>query len=225
MFKSNLIIKIISNTHFETELIQLLIANDKYHSLDVVPFPELISNLENLILVAQKTETIEVNAARNGNGRPSRTASRAGTSSKAKPTRRTPTPKSVSPRAPRPRSRNPSGSQEACDICLLYQFDFRWCRQQGHCRVPGHQPTTTRSQTRERQIRHGDLSCFVLHAGCPKCNNPRVNNVAAPPFLSWPTPPYSQLPPPPPRPPSPKRQSEATRPSWNFPPPRPDNRR
>ena len=83
MFKSNLIIKIISNTHFETELIQLLIANDKYHSLDVVPFPELISNLENLILVAQKTETIEVNAARNGNGRPSRTASRAGASSMA----------------------------------------------------------------------------------------------------------------------------------------------
>ena len=193
MFKSNLIIKIISNTHFETELIQLLIANDKYHSLDVVPFPELISNLENLILVAQKAEMIEVNSAAKNAPRP--------------------------PSPPRPTSRNPSGSQEACDICLLYEFDSRWCRQQGHCRVSGHQPTTDRSQTRERQIRHGDLSCFVLHVGCPKCNNPRVMNVATPPFLSWPTPPYSQLPPPPPRPPSPKRQS------WNLPPPRPDNRR
>ena len=199
MYKSNLLIKIISNSHFETDLIQLLIANDKYRSLDVVPFPELISNIENLILVAQKAETIEVNSAAKNAPRP--------------------------PSPPRPKSRNPSGSQEACDICILYEFDFRWCRQQGHCRAPGHQPTTTRSQTRERQIRHGDLSCFVLHKTCTLCNNPRVNNVAAPPFLSWPTPPYSQLPPPPPRPPSPKRPSEATRPSWNFPPPRPDNRR
>ena len=190
MYKLNLLIKIISNSHFETDLIQLLIANDKYRSLDVVPFPELISNIENLILVAQKAETIEVNSAKS---------------------------------APRPPS--PPRPKEACDICILYQFDFRWCRQEGHCRVPGHQPTTTRSQTRERQIRHGDLSCFVLHKTCTLCNNPRVNNVAAPPFLSWPTPPYSQLPPPPPRPPSPKRPSEATRPSWNFPPPRPDNRR
>ena len=194
MYKLNLLIKIISNSHFETDLIQLLIANDKYRSLDVVPFPELISNIENLILVAQKAETIEVNAAKSA-------------------------PRPPSP--PRPKS----GSQEACDICLLYQFDFRWCRQEGHCQVPGHQPASNRSQTREKQIRNGDHSCFVLHAVCPKCNNPRVNNVAAPPFLSWPTPPYSQLPPPPPRPPSPKRPSEATRPSWNFPPPRPDNRR
>ena len=43
MHKTNLIIKIISNTHFEADLIQLLIANEKYKSLDVVPFPELIS--------------------------------------------------------------------------------------------------------------------------------------------------------------------------------------
>ena len=184
MYKLNLLIKIISNSHFETDLIQLLIANDKYRSLDVVPFPELISNIENLILVAQKAETIEVNSAKS---------------------------------APRPPS--PPRPKEACDICILYQFDFRWCRQEGHCRVPGHQPASNRSQTREKQIRNGDHSCFVLHAVCPKCNNPRVNNVAAPPFLSWPTPPYSQLPPPPPRPPSPKRQS------WKLPPPRPDNRR
>ena len=225
MFKSNLIIKIISNTHFETELIQLLIANDKYHSLDVVPFPELISNLENLILVAQKTETIEVNAARNGNGRPSRTASRAGTSSKARPTRRTPTPKSVSPRAPRPRSRNPSGSQEACDICLLYEFDFRWCRQQDHCRVSGHQPTSKKSETRENQIRSGDLSHFIIQRDCNKCN-PRVMNVAAP-HLMWPAPPYSQILPRP-RPPSPKRPSEPNpnvRPPWSFPPPHLANQR
>ena len=77
MYKLNLLIKIISNSHFETDLIQLLIANDKYRSLDVLPFPELISNIENLILVAQKAETIEVNAARNGSGRLSRPASRA----------------------------------------------------------------------------------------------------------------------------------------------------
>ena len=215
MFKSNLIIKIISNTHFETELIQMLIANDKYHSLDVVPFPELISNLENLILVAQKTETIEVNAARNG--RLSRTTSRAGASSMAKPARRTPTPKSVSPRAPRtprPRSRNPSGSQEACDICLLYEFDSRWCRQQDHCRTSGHQPTSKKSQTREMQIRSGDLSHFIARRDCNKCN-PRVMNVAAPPLM-WPIPPYSQAPPPP-CPPSPKRPSGV----WSFPLPPP----
>ena len=224
MYKLNLLIKIISNSHFETDLIQLLIANDKYRSLDVVPFPELISNIENLILVAQKAETIEVNAARNGSGRLSRPASRARATPTTKATKKSPTPKSPSPRPPRPRSRNPSGGQEACDICLLFEFDFRWCRQQDHCRVSGHQPASNRSQTREKQIRNGDLSCFVLRRDCPKCNNPRVNNVAAPPFLSWPTPPYSQLHPPPPRPPSPKRPSEA-RPSWNFPPPRPNNRR
>ena len=196
MYKLNLLIKIISNSHFETDLIQLLIANDKYRSLDVVPFPELISNIENLILVAQKAETIEVNAAKSA-------------------------PRPPSP--PRPKS----GSQEACDICLLYQFDFRWCRQEGHCRVPGHQPASNRSQTREKQIRNGDLSCFVLRRDCNKCN-PRVMNIATPPFLSWPAPPYSQIPPPthPPRPPSPNRPFQGNQTSrWSVPPPRPSNQR
>ena len=174
MHKSNLIIKIISNTHYEAELIQLLIANEKYKSLDVVPFPELITNLENLILVGQKTVSIEVNSAKNA-------------------------PRPPSP--PRPRSVNPSKGQEACDICLSYEFDPRWCRQQDHCRVAGHQPSTNRSQTRERQIRSGDLSCFVLRKNCNICN-PGVMNVTAPP------PPH--FPPPPP---------------WNFPPPRPSNHR
>ena len=229
MYKLNLLIKIISNSHFETDLIQLLIANDKYRSLDVVPFPELISNIENLILVAQKAETIEVNAARNGSGRLSRPASRARATPTTKATKKSPTPKSPSPRPPRPRSRNPSGGQEACDICLLFEFDFRWCRQQDHCRVSGHQPASNRSQTREKQIRNGDLSCFVLRRDCNKCN-PRVMHIATPPFLSWPTSPYSHslVPPPthPPRPPSPNRPFQGNQTSrWSVPPPRPSNQR
>ena len=214
MHKSNLIIKIISNTHFEKDLIQLLIANDKYRSLDVVPFPELINNLENLILVAQKAETIEVNTAKGG--RLSRPASR------SRPTKKSPSPKSKSPRPPRPRSRNPSGGREACDICLTHSFDPQWCRQQDHCRTPGHQPSTNRSETRERQIRSGDLSCFVLRKNCSNCNH-RVMNVQ-----SWPTPtpPPSHPPPPHNRPPSPRRPSEANAwAPWNFPPPRPANYR
>ena len=162
--------------------------------IDVVPFPELISNIENLILVAQKAETIEVNAAKSA-------------------------PRPPSP--PRPKS----GSQEACDICLLYEFDFRWCRQQDHCRVSGHQPTSKKSQTRENQIRSGDLSHFIIRRDCNKCN-PRVMNVAAP-HLMWPIPPYSQILPRP-RPPSPKRPSEPNsnvRPPWSFPPPHLANQR
>ena len=222
MHKSNLIIKIISNTHFEKDLIQLLIANDKYRSLDVVPFPELITNLENLILVAQKAETIEVNAAKGG--RLSRPTSRSRPTNKTNKTaKKSPSPKLNSPRPPRPRSRNPSGGQEACDICLSYSFDPRWCRQQDHCRVPGHQPSTNRSETRERQIRSGDLSCFVLRKNCNLCNR-RVMNVQ-----TWPTPPPSHLQTPnfpPNRSPSPRRPSEANSwAPWNFPPPRPANYR
>ena len=223
MHKSNLIIKIISNTHFEKDLIQLLIANDKYRSLDVVPFPELITNLENLILVAQKAETIEVNTTAKG-GRLSRPTSRSRPTAKKSPNaKKSPSPKSKSPRPPRPRSRNPSKGQEACDICLSYSFDPRWCRQQDHCRVPGHQPSTNRSETRERQIRSGDLSCFVMRKNCNICNH-RVMNVQ-----TWPTPPPShpQTPNfPPNRPPSPRRPSEANSwAPWNFPPPRPSNYR
>lgn len=230
MHRSNLIIKIISNTHYEKDLIQLLIANEKYKSLDVVPFPVLISNLENLILVGQKAESIstEVNSA--SSGRISRPTSRSRPVTTTKTTKMASSPKSKSPRPPRPRSRNPSGGQEACDICLLYEFDPRWCRQQNHCRVPGHQPGTHKSETRERQIRSGDLSCFVLRQMCNQCN-PRVMNVTTPPFQPWPKPPFSHLPQPhfpqpPPRPRSSSRPSEAnTWSPWNFPPPRPANHR
>ena len=127
------------------------------------------------------------------------------------------------PSPPRPRSVNPSKGQEACDICLSYEFDPRWCRQQDHCRVPGHQPSTNRSETRERQIRSGDLSCFVLRKNCNICNR-RVMNVQ-----TWPTPPpsHQQTPNfPPNRPPSPRRPSEPNSwAPWNFPPPRPSNYR
>ena len=222
MHRSNLIIKIISNTHYEKNLIQLLIANDNYKSLDVVPFPVLITNLENLILVDQKTESIEVNAAKSARASRPRSKTRsAAAAPRAKSPRSPPQP----PRSPRPRPRNPSAGQEACDICLLYEFDPRWCRQQNHCRVAGHQPIANKSETRERQIRSGDFSCFVLRQQCNKCN-PRVANVAAPPFQSWQGPPlpptFPQLARPPPRPRSGSRPTDSTSwAPWHFPPPRP----
>ena len=225
MHKSNLIIKIISNTHFETDLIQLLIANEKYKSLDVVPFPVLITNLENLILVGQKAESIEVNSAKKGRLPRPKSRSRTPTT-----TKKATSPKSKSPRPPRPRSKTPSGGQEACDICLLYEFDPRWCRQQNHCRVSGHQPSTNRSETRERQIRSGDFSCFVLRHACAKCN-PSVMSVISPvmtpPSQPWPASPRPPQPhQPPSRPRSSSRPSETNPwPSWNFPPPRSSNNR
>ena len=227
--KTNLLIKIISNTHFETDLIQLLIANDTYKNLDMVPFPVLISNLEKLILVGQKTDSIEINLAKK-TGRQSRPRSRSRPPNTTKKASSPKPPKSPVnfPRSPArsnfPRSpaRSPARSgQEACDICLLYEFDPRWCRQQNHCRVSGHQPSSNKSQTRERQIRSGDLSSFVLRQNCTKCYT-LVSAVKAPSL--WPPPPFApNLTQPPPRPPSTSRAPPETGWSpWNsFPPSRP----
>ena len=84
-----------------------------------------------------------------------------------------------SPQVPRRRSsrssrsssgnRQPPSVQEACDICLLFEFDTQWCRKQNHCRQPGHQPQTLRANQREKQIMSGDFSMFIKHQDCTKC--------------------------------------------------------
>ena len=186
MEKTNLLFKIVSNTHFETELIQLLIANDKYPSLDKVPYSVVISNLENLILVSQKADMIEVNMSkaskpRNRTSRISATKSKANGSpkrdrSKTRSSSRGRNVSTKSPQAPRQRSsrsssgnRQPPSVQEACDICLLFEIEPRWCRSQNHCRQPGHQPQTLRANAREKQIMAGDFSMFIKHSDCQKC--------------------------------------------------------
>ena len=179
MEKANLLFKVISNTHYEKDLIQLLIANDKYPSLDKVPCNVVITNLENLILVGQKAESIEVNMARN--------------SRSPKPRSKTVYKKSpVSPiraKSPRSQSKPRSSLQEACDTCLLFEFDPSWCQRENHCRVSGHQPSTNRSQTREKQIRSGDLSSFVIHTKCGLCFPQRVYMSFKPPDARYAPPP------------------------------------
>ena len=195
MEKSNLLYKIISNTHYEKDLIQLLIANDNYPSLDKVPYGVIVTNLENLILVNQKAESIEVNMAKSGPVRSSRSPQpkQRGIIQKS-PSRGERTMSSRSPQSPRSTgrksvSRTRPGMQEACDICLLHGFDTQWCRQENHCRQPGHQPSTSRSQTREKQIRAGDLSCFVLYHKCTKCFPQLVNMSSRSVPGVWPMPP------------------------------------
>ena len=243
-YKTNLLVKIISDTVYEKNLIQLLIASDKYRALDLVPSHILIQNLENLILVEQKSNAYEVSAIRStSTSRGARPKSKPTTTSRrgSKSPRSNPRPRSSSsprspssprapsapssPRPPSPRSSSPRAptGQTACDICLLYSFDPRWCRQQDHCRISGHQPTTNKSETRERKIRLGDFSFFVLKKDCNKCFNPRVLGNPPPwqPTLLTrpPPPPSSQWPfPPPPhsaaaRVPSTRQQSPPSSPS------------
>ena len=213
MEKSNLLFKIVSNTHYETELIQLLIANDKYPSLDQVPYSVLISNLENLILVGQKAELIEVNMSKAKQPRSRITRSSVPKSkTKASPRRdkdrsqtrsssRGRTASARSPQVSRRRSsrssrsssgsRQPPSVQEACDICLLFEIDTRWCRKQNHCRQPGHQPQTLRANQREKQIMSGDYSMFIKHQDCPKCKavlHALTNPAPIPPAFNVPPP-------------------------------------
>ena len=211
MEKSNLLFKIVSNTHYETELIQLLIANDKYPSLDQVPYSVLISNLENLILVGQKAEMIEVNMSKAKQPR-SRTIRSSVVKSKAKASPRRDrsktrsssrgrTASTRSPQVPRRRSlrssrsssgsRQPPSVQEACDICLLFEIDTQWCRKQNHCRQPGHQPQTLRANQREKQIMSGDFSMFIKHQDCSKCKTVLLaltNPASIPPAFNVPPP-------------------------------------
>ena len=130
-------------------------------------------------MVGQKAESIEVNMARN--------------SRSPKPRSKTLYKKSpVSPiraKSPRSQSRPRSSLQEACDTCLLFEFDPSWCQRENHCRVSGHQPSTNRSQTREKQIRSGDLSSFVIHAKCGLCFPQRVHMSFKPPDARYAPPP------------------------------------
>ena len=138
--KSNLLYKIVSNTVFEKELIQLLIANDRYASLDIVPYPILISNLENLILVSQKTESLTlINSA---------------TATKSSENRENKTPPLM----------------EKCDTCLLYQFDKGWCRQNKHCRISGHQytPSTIESIQQLTKGDQSSYTLFSNCPKCPR---------------------------------------------------------
>ena len=164
--KSNLLYKIVSNTVFEKELIQLLIANDRYASLDIVPYPVLISNLENLILVSQKTESLNsVNSAKSTrNSRPLKAASKGILKQSLS--------RSKSPNNPN-RTRSNSGHKspklmEKCDNCLVFEFDKGWCRQNKHCRVSGHQ-YQPRTKESIQQMRNGDQSSFTFLSNCPKC--------------------------------------------------------
>ena len=235
-YKTNLLVKIISETHYEKNLIQLLIASDKYRALDLVPSHVLIQNLENLILVEQKSNLYEVSSIRSTSrgARPkskptpvpvttSRRESKSPRSN-PRPSRSSSPRTSSSPRAPSPRSSSPrtptAGGQSACDICLLYSFDQRWCKQQDHCRISSHQPTTSKSETRERKIRLGDLSFFVLKKDCNKCNNPRAPSQWQPTLLTRPPPlPSSQWQYPPPTKvvPSNRHQSPSSQSPRRFP--------